>query len=224
MAITGNIRQLQERERIMDTLKKIEKLLHEAHGIKQTHRERMSKLNAERTLWSEEEFEKRKKKLENEKKALLNDGYLRMTEALKELIAELETLDKQAPDLKNTELVHALRIIEMTGETLSYEQLSAINNCFIGQFGNLKAIHSLHEKKKMVNNGGIEKLLLSSAPNLDKLNEYAYSLYHQEGSINEMARQVGKIAELVAQPFQTNIDGSAFERSIRSGAGLPEEK
>ena len=207
----------------MDTLKKIEKLLHEAHGIKQTHRERMSKLNAERKLWSGEEFEKRKKKLENEKKALLNDGYLRMTQALKELSAELETLDKQAPDLKDAELVNAMRIIEGAGSALEYRQLHDINSAFRGRLPELRILNACYKKLGMTNNGGIEKLLLSSAPNLEKLNEYAYSLYHQEGSVNEMARQVGKIAELVAQPFQTNIDGGALERAVRSGAGLPEK-
>jgi len=208
----------------MDTLKKIEALLFEAHEIRKTFRERMSKLNSERSLWSEEEYSKRQRKIEGENRALMNDGYLRMTQALKELSAELEKLDKQTPDLKNTELVNALRIIETAGGALEYRQLHDINSAFRGKLPELKILDATYRKLGMVNNGGIEKLLLSSAPNLDKLNEYAYSLYYQEGSVNALARQVGKIAELVAQPFQTNIDGSAFERSIRSGAGLPEEK
>ncbi len=162
----------------MDILKKIQALLFEAHEIRKTFRERMSKLNSERSLWSEEEYSKRQRKIEGEYRALLNDGYLRMTQALEVLSAEIETLDTASPDLKNTELVNAMRIIETAGGALEYRQLFDINSAFRGKIPELKILEATYRKLGMTNNGGIEKLLLSSAPNLDKLLEYAYSLYY----------------------------------------------
>jgi len=208
----------------MDTLKKIQALLFEAHEIRKSFREKLSKLNSEKKLWSQEELEKRKSKLENEKKALLNDGYLKMTQALREFINELEELDKQAPDLKNEELANALRIIETAGGALEYRQLFEINSAFRGKLPELRILDATYKKLGMVNNGGIEKLLLGSAPGLDKLNEFAYSLYYQEGSVNALAQQVKKIADVINVPFEANIDGGALERAIRSGAGLQEEE
>jgi hypothetical protein len=208
----------------MDILKKIQALLFEAHEIRKTFRERMSKLNSERSLWSEEEYSKRQRKIEGENRALLNDGYLRMTQALEVLSAEIETLDTASPDLKNTELVNAMRIIETAGGALEYRQLFDINSAFQGKIPELKILEATYRKLGMTNNGGIEKLLLSSAPNLDKLLEYAYSLYYQEGSVNAMAQQISRIADILNEEFETNIDGGALEGAIRSGAGLPEKK
>ncbi len=209
----------------MEILRKIQALLFEAHEIRKSFGERMSKLNAdERKLWSEEELEKRKSKLEGEMKALLNDGYLKMTQALEALSASLEELDKQAPDLKNEELTNAIKIIEGAGSALEYRQLFEINSAFRGKLPELRILDATYKKLGMVNNGGIEKLLLGSAPGLDKLNEFAYSLYYQEGSVNALAQQVKKIADVINVPFEANIDGGALERAIRSGAGLQEEE
>ncbi len=39
-----------------------------------------------------------------------------------------------------------------------------------------------------------------------------------------MAQQISRIADILNEEFETNIDGGALEGAIRSGAGLPEKK
>jgi hypothetical protein len=147
----------------MNTLKELEKLLLSLAAIRETHKGEMSKLEGKRELYSGDYFEKQKKKLLSEYKSIIQADYLKLLELLTQLDSELQELNNGAPDLKNAELTNAIKIIEGAGSALEYRQLFEINSAFHGKLPELRILEATYKKLGMVNNGGIEKFLLSSA-------------------------------------------------------------
>lgn len=127
------------------------------------------------------------------------------------------------PELIPPGLSNALRLIELGGQELGYENITKINQTFQYNQPALRALQSVYKNRGLKFDGGIEKMLYNVDDAFNRVRQAADATFKQQGAgINSFASQLAKIAKYEGYEFEGNPDPDGFSDGLARGAGLPE--
>lgn len=207
----------------MKTFSDLEKLLKRVAQARQETKAVIAKLEASKKDHSEEAI----KSLVNPKIKQAKDNLAAIhQEAFEKAIEILQDLGKDAMEkssvlnLNNPALANALKLIELSGAGISTETVRKINSRFAGDQAALRALRDIYKAHGVVYDGGLDKQIYEPESAFDHLGEWAYHSFTKEGSLNEFASAINKVASMEGIEFPKMVDEVGSDEVMRSAAGL----
>ena len=161
------------------------------------------------------------KTIEEEKKylnqcQLAYDDFVKRLEELRSLINERDA----ELDLENPALSNALKLIEISGNELGYENIRKINSTFVHDQSSLKALQAVYKTRGITNTFGLDSQIYDVNSKIDFLEKLAEDSIVRQGSLNYLASELKKIADIEGQELVATPDEQGFLETMRKGAGL----
>jgi hypothetical protein len=202
-----------------------EQFLKDTAGVRASHRQLIAKLEAERTRYGDQygkDFIDPKIKEAKEAMAVFNQAaYLKAGELVQALTAAAVARHAEWPGLTDPKMASALQIISLAGGKLDGDTTRKIVKSFIGDDQSLRVLRMVFENQGIKYDGGLSNLIYDPEQAGESLNQFAYHSLMQEGSLNEFASAVSKIAKREGFDFPQIIDQAGSDNALRAAAGLP---
>jgi hypothetical protein len=124
-------------------------------------------------------------------------------------------------ELDNPALTNALKMIELAGAELGYENIQRINAQFAHDQAALRLLQSVYKARGIVADGGLDKQIYNLNDAIASISHFSEYALKGAGSLNQLAGAIGKVAQLEGFEFETLPDPVGFEETTRRAAGLP---
>lgn len=194
--------------------------LKKAVQAKQDYKSALAKIEAQKDTYQPEYIEQMKAKAKQ-------DYSGKLTAIHAEVAPKLDSLEKALAekhsrlDLESPAWVNTLKLIDMGGASLSADVIQKINASFAGDVPSLKALQAVYKSKGIAYDGGLEKQIYDVNSSFENLRKNARQTFTtQETSINTFAGNIGKVAKMEGQEFNTAPDSDGVTEAFARGAGL----
>jgi hypothetical protein len=208
----------------MKTYNDLEKLLRRVAQARQDSKAVIAKLESSKKDHSEEAI----RSLVNPKIKQAKENLAAIhQEALEKASEILQDLGKVAMEksnvlnLNNPTLANAMKVIELSGKEIDSGTVKKINSQFAGDQSSLRALRDIYKARGVVYDGGLDKQIYEPESAFEHLGEWAYHSFIKEGSLNEFASAINKVASMEGIEFPKTIDEAGANDVMRNAAGLP---
>ena len=205
---------------------KLQKILSAAAGDRITTRAEINRMQKDAEQYSQEHQQAViNPRMEQYKQGVIAQKQEHYTQAVQTIddMAKAATEKHAKINLANPALTNALKLIELSGKEISTETVNKINATFAGDQSALRALQGVYKAAGVVYDGGLEKQIYEPEMAYDTLKEFAYHSIMREGSLNDMAGAVSRLAKLEGIDFPQMIDETGANNVMRRAAGLPVE-
>ena len=110
----------------------------------------------------------------------------------------------------------------MSGAGISSEIVKKINSQFAGDQSSLRALRDIYKARGVVYDGGLDELIYEPESAFEHLGEWAYHSFIKEGSLNEFASAINKVASMEGIDFPKMVDEAGSVSAMRKVSGLPD--
>jgi len=174
--------------------------------------------------YSQEYLDKKQADLDRDRRTQDQKSAVEVQKYVDALIELAQEQYEMPLDVNNGALNNALGVLDKLGDQMPIMQLRGYVDQFVGQPAALRTLKAFFETKDMAS--GVEhvnKYLYEPFMTAISLKTYVDTL-SRGGSLNELATEIGKIAQKEGLKFPENgglIDPAGAEEAMRAAAGLP---
>ena len=198
----------------------LEKVLRQTADERQNYKKALVMLNSQKDTYSSDYIERKALTLHQNLKATNQTAYEKVMALISDLV-ELAIEKHSKLNLDNPAWTSALKLIELSGPNIDYVTVKKINESFKGDLSAWSALRDIYKARGIINDGSLTDQIYEPKAAFDKLREYAYYSFIQEGSLNELSNAVSKIARMEGIEFPQMVDDAGSIDVMRLAAGLP---
>lgn len=107
------------------------------------------------------------------------------------------------------------------GSGIDSDTVRKINSQFAGDQAALRALRDIYKAKGVAYDGGLEKQIYEPESAFERLGERAYNTFTKDGSLNEFASAINKVASMEGIDFPQIVDEVGADNAMRAAARLP---
>lgn len=205
-----------------DALYGMNQIVRKAGGVKAAYRARMAELETDlmKNTYTPDHIEQLRQDAMrgmNEKNAALHAEFIPVLEKFRDNLSESHAIF----DMSDSALTNALKLIEMGGNDLGFENIQRINNQFQFNQPALRVLQSVYKSRGVTYDGGIDRQIYNLNDAIQAIGERAEVALLAGGSLNNLSSAIGKVAKLEGFDFAEELpDPLGFDEAARRGAGL----
>jgi len=198
----------------------IEKLIKNVVAAKSAYRAQQAASRGNKNIYNSEYLEKENEQAERDYRGKCEAAYREFAENLNDLKTAIEERHSTL-DLSDPAYLAAVGMIQAAGKNLDAHMIKKINANFKNNQPALKALRAIYKTAGMDYDGGLSEQIYDVGLFADSLANLAYETFYRDGSLNDLAKSMAKLADYEGFDFVKMPDPDGAMEAVRQAAGLP---